>query len=272
MSSKEIIKNFSSNYLNKTTKSQAVAILNDFIDEIKIKKLSSLKINHLIKYRDILIANKYKPATIQQKFSFIKSFLDYLVGENMIDNNPTSKVNLPKIKKQNHARNNTITSIEAKKVLDATDNERDYLIIWFALFLGLRRSEIAGLKVKDISYGLIKINGKGDKDREVPIPYSIADKCRKIAGDKYIFQGQGKAKHIAAMTVYRIVTKLCFKRLGKHVYPHAARASFATNALSKTQNVVDIGRIMGHSSPKTTMLYDSSDSNQLKNTMRDFWD
>ena len=153
---------------------------------------------------------------------------------------------------------------------------RDYLMVSIFYLSGIRRAELATLKLHDIDIKkhLISVLGKGNKQRMVPLGDVISDDIKFYIGLRSSFVA-GKSAHkgylflnyrgepLTVRSIDRIVKKYC-SRLGKRVTPHMLRHSFATHMLENGADILAIKEILGHSSLATTQKYTHLTTEQLK--------
>ena len=145
---------------------------------------------------------------------------------------------------------------------------------------GLRVSEIISLKEIDILFqeGLVRVSGKGRKERFVPIGYNalqllekyIAKKCLAFSGKGYVFlNNQGKP--LTRMGIWKILKKYCLQAgINKEVSPHTLRHSFATHLLEGGANLREVQEMLGHSDITTTQIYTHIDREYLREVHNTF--
>ncbi len=189
--------------------------------------------------------------TISKKLSAIRSFLKYLDAQKSINihlkGDASIKVpaTLPK-------------PIEQKYIEEAIDNANlsDRLIVVILYGLGLRISELSGLTLEMISPKWVRITGKGNKTRQIPLlPYIhelITEYKDAYHPKKYLFEKSGLSMNSSQLR-YRL-TKL-FKSNGIKATPHQLRHSFATHLLNNGARISDVSELLGHSSMATTQIY-----------------
>lgn len=200
-------------------------------------------------FRFDIVKNHKK--TILKKLSAIRSLVKYLedqchysiklIGDEAIKA-PSS---LPKPIEQQY-----IDEVMAEA------NIEQKLLISMLYGLGLRISELSSLKLEDINDEWVRITGKGNKMRELPLLESIhilIEEYRKIhAPKKYLFE-KGESPKNTAQLRYS-VTKL-FKSSGIKVTPHQLRHSFATHLLNNGARISDVSELLGHETMATTQIY-----------------
>jgi len=200
-------------------------------------------------FRFAIVKNAKK--TIVKKLSAVRSFVKYLEDQRQLSvrmiSNESIKVpqSLPKPIEEKYIR----------EVLDSAKME-EKLIIAMLYGLGLRISELSGLKLEDIKGQWIQIHGKGSKVRELPLLDNlqtlISQYCDYYHPKKYLFE-KGNAPMNAAQLRYKL-TKL-FKDAGLKVTPHQLRHSFATHLLNHGARISDVSELLGHETMATTQVY-----------------
>ncbi len=250
------------NYIGKTKSNQTYktyfSVLNEAINYIEIED-NFLDINP---YR-LKIANQSKK-TIAKKISTLRSFFEFLQSEGFkfkIRGDEHIKVpkTLPK----------PVSIEHIKKALKVSSLE-EFTAIMTVFSLGLRISEASNIKLEDISKEWIKIKGKGNKTRIIPIHpklHEIIQKYIEIHKPKtYLFE-----KNLAKITdaKLRYIIQKPFKKTGIHITPHQLRHSFATYLLENGARITDVSELLGHEFISTTQIYTKlSNSLKLKNYLK----
>jgi integrase/recombinase XerC len=200
-------------------------------------------------FRFEIVKNSKK--TIVKKLSAIRSFVTYLEEQCKLsltligDESIKVPKNLPK----------PIEERYINEVL-AEANIEEKLLISMLYGLGLRISELSGLKLKEIKGAWIQVHGKGDKVRELPLLeelQSLIKQYIKVNNPRtYLFE-KGNAPMNDAQLRY-IMTKL-FKSVGIKATPHQLRHSFATHLLNNGARISDVSELLGHETMATTQIY-----------------
>jgi integrase/recombinase XerD len=235
-----------------------------------------IQAHHFRLYRDSLIENDYSSATINRRLVCIRSFIKWCIGAGLMKHNPLDQIKLPKTQTQNPTL--AFSDEEVNRMLEAPENNRrgrmHRLAMLFLFNLGLRRSELTQIQIKDFyqdrGHHVLSIKGKGAKLRDMPLPASLINEIEqysnslKIEGidldptDYLFFSGKKPNKPIDGSTVFRIINRYA-KKLGinKRVSPHSCRAT-AISHLLDTQNTPmrDVAIFAGHSKITTTERYD----------------
>jgi len=203
---------------------------------------------NLMPYR--LHISKLNAKTISKKLSAIRSFVTYLNDEGIkvvlrADESIKVAKTLPK-------------PVAHKHIVEALEKAtlRDSLVIVMLYTLGLRISELSGLKLSDIGDEWVRVLGKGNKHRDVPLLHST----RKLL-DEYLMNNSPKIflfekdrEKLSENSLRYIVTK-CFKDIALKVTPHQLRHSYASSLLNSGAPIVDVSELLGHSSMATTQIY-----------------
>ncbi len=191
-----------------------------------------------------------KPTTISKKISTIRSFTTYLQdqGEKVslkADESIKVPASLPK----------PISDAHIKEALaEAPLDEK--VVVTLLYTLGLRISELSSLMLNDISSDWVRVMGKGQKSRDVPMLASSYTLMRRYMDEskpkKYLFES--KEACLSENSLRYMVTK-CFKRVGLKVTPHQLRHSYATALLNNDARIADVSELLGHASMSTTQIY-----------------
>ena len=260
--------------------------LKSFLNK-NIKQISPLDVeaDH-IKEFVYYISKEVKANSQSRIISGIRSFYDYLLFEKLIKTNPLSNIESPKLQKKLPS---TLSLDEINlmiKNIDKTkkESERNIAIIETLYGCGLRVSELIGLKISDLYFSedFIKVTGKGNKQRLVPIS-NINKKCI----NEYVLNSRTKlnidpkftdilflnryGRKLTRSMIFTIIKDLSKKsRISKIISPHTFRHSFATHLLENGADLKTIQQLLGHESITTTEIYMHLDNTALINVMRKF--
>ena len=218
--------------------------------------------------------------------SGLKGFFNYLVFEDYRSDNPLDTIDSPKIGRK---LPDTLSEPEIDKLISAIDlstpqGERNRAILEVLYGCGLRVSELTNLKISDLFFeeGFIKVTGKGDKQRFVPIVestvkyiniYSNNIRNHMVIPDAYkdtLFLNR-RGKQLTRAMIFTIIKDLSVKiDLNKTISPHTFRHSFATHLLQHGADLRSIQLMLGHESITTTEIYMHVDKSQLKDVINNF--
>ena len=245
-------------------------------------QITSLQIQEFI-YE---IAKEMNPRTQSRLISGLRSFFDYLIFENYLKSNPLERIEAPKIGRK---LPDTLSVGEIDLIVSAIDlresnGERNRAIIETLYSCGLRVSELTALKISDLFFeeGFIKVTGKGDKQRFVPIgpltqkyinlykdQVRISMKIEAAFNDTLFLNRRGK--QLSRAMIFTIVKTLGEKaEIQKKISPHTFRHSFATHLLENGADLRAIQMMLGHESITTTEIYMHVDKSHLKEVMNQF--
>jgi integrase/recombinase XerD len=226
-------------------------------------------------------------ATSQARvISGIRSFFKYCLLEQICISDPAILLNAPKSKRKlpDTLHFDEIESIIGQIDLSSPEGGRNKAILETMYSCGLRVSEVVNLKISGLylDVGFVKVIGKGDKERLVPIG-SEAIKCIKIYKDKirvhqpiqigsedYLFLNR-RGKKLSRVMIFYIIKDLASKAgITKIISPHTFRHSFATHLVEGGADLRAVQEMLGHESITTTEIYTHLDSHFLKDTLQRF--
>jgi len=218
--------------------------------------------------------------------SGLRSFFNYLVFEDYIKSNPLDLIESPKIGRK---LPDTLSEDEINTLIGAIDlskpeGERNRAILETLYGCGLRVTELINLKISDLFFeeGFIKVTGKGDKQRFVPIITATQrfiniykDQIRTHIsvqkGHEDILFLNRRGKQLTRAMIFTIIKQLAEKiGLKKNISPHTFRHSFATHLLQNNADLRSIQLMLGHESITTTEIYVHMDKSHLTEVINRF--
>jgi integrase/recombinase XerC len=232
-------------------------------------------------YLSCLYRRKVKKVTVNRKVSSLRAFYKYVLRTGKINHNPAEMIQTLKTEKHMPAFLSVDEMFELLKARD--DNSvlslRNSAMLEVFYSSGLRLSELAGLNLIDLDFNqkLVKVRGKGRKERIVPVgvPALTAvgvylEKVVQIRKDadtdvfnKPLFVN-ARGKRITARSIARIVNEVTGKSgIGRKISPHALRHSFATHLLNAGADLRSIQELLGHESLSTTQKYTAVNINRM---------
>ena len=240
----------------------------------------AVKLEDLEAFLASLHDEKIRPRTQARMLSGIRSFYRYLVLDGHIKADPTLLLESPKI----GMRLPEVLSIgEIDMLIDAIDlskreGQRNRAIIETLYSCGLRVSEACNLKLSDLylTEGYIKVEGKGSKQRLVPISERaiaeimdyMTDRAEidiKPGHEDYLFVSAHFKKRMSRITMFHIIKELAEQAgIKKDISPHTLRHSFATHLLEGGANLRVIQSMLGHEDIGTTEIYTHIDASRLR--------
>ncbi len=249
--------------------------LSDFVDFLDSENLASLNTKTIRKYLTFLSSEYESKSTVIRKMACIRSFVSYLVRYRHMKNNPFKLLILPKIDKR---LPNFLNKDEMQKLIDNSQQNETYAtrntaILELLYSSGLRRSEAVSLNVGDIDFynGLVRVFGKGAKERIVPITDRALESIKNYLYSRNdppsaesLFLNHLK-KRLTSNGLELIVKKACLKaNLARKVSPHSIRHSFATHMLSAGCDLRSLQDMLGHKTLQSTQIYTHVSLSQLK--------
>jgi len=277
-----------SNYLNYLeierglAKNTILAYENDlcgffnFLDEQKEElDINEIKRRDFSTYTKFLAKKELNPTSITRKIASIKGFFKYLCYNRDIKSNPAISIVSPKLPKK---LPKILTVSEIDKIITQGLNPLEKAIFELLYSAGIRVSELTGLDIKNIDFNqkMIKVFGKGSKERIIPINKKCVEilkkylKQREIISLKYgsktnLFLNE-KGKPVTRQKVYKLIKKQG-ELINKKISPHTIRHSFATHLLERGADLRVVQELLGHASIVTTQIY----THISKNTLRDVY-
>lgn len=219
-------------------------------------------------YYQFLRENGYSDVTISGRLAALSSFYKKAMGLNLLKANPveTFKATLSpgRLKIQKGSRTSDLKSEEVDAVIRETDDDIARAMILFLKYSGARVSEMLELTLDDITKpdkdGISKItlHGKGEKDRDIRLPFKLIKKVARLIGKdentRYLFHN-GEGGHILRQTAHKYIRNAFLKVLGLDVHPHELRHYFATQKVREGKDIKAISKWLGHESVQITLDY-----------------
>lgn len=220
-----------------------------------------------------------------RSISAIKSFFNYLIFEGYIKESPISNIEAPKQEKKLPV---VLTEDEIKNLINSFDlnhgfGQRNKTIIEILYGTGIRVSELVNLKLSNIFFkeNIIKIIGKGNKERFVPLGEIASDEMKIYINDRNQLKIDSKSSDVLFLNRYgrRLTRSMIFKiisdaskRIGldKKISPHTLRHSFATHLIKNGADLRTIQLILGHESITTTEIYTHLDTLHLEEVLKKY--
>ena len=256
-----------------------------FLDLNKIKdtplncKSETIK-NYLYKN----LSNK-KSRSQARSISALKSFFNYLVFEGLIKDSPISNIEAPKLERK---LPEVLTEDEINQLIKSVDlnhvfGQRNKTIIEVLYGTGIRVSELVNLQLSNIFFkeSILKVNGKGDKERFVPLGkiasteiktyINIRDRMKIDSKNTDILFINRYGRKLTRSMIFKIITDASRSiGLEKKISPHTLRHSFATHLLKNGADLRTIQLILGHESITTTEIYTHLDTFHLEEVLKKY--
>jgi integrase/recombinase XerD len=264
-----------------------VAKLRQFIDisnlTISPAQVTTEIIRSFLKYIGELGLSAYSQSRM---LSGIKSFYAFLEYEEIISENPGEQIDSPKLGRK---LPEVLNIYEIEKLLEAIDHStpeggRNRAMLEVLYSSGLRVSELVNLRINHIYFdiGFLRIIGKGNKERLVPIGRSAIKYLEiyinelririkvQLGFENYAFLNR-RGKNLTRVMVFTIIKDLAAKAgIQKKISPHTFRHSFATHLVEGGADLRAVQEMLGHESITTTEIYTHLDREYLKQVIREF--
>jgi len=225
------------------------------------------------------------PASIRRNVSALRTYFKFLLGEGHLTHDPSERLESPK-RWRTLPEVLSVAEVErllASPTLDDPLVFRDRALLELAYGAGLRVSEWISIGVRDVMFdeGLVRVFGKGSKERLVPIGRraigALASYVRELRPRLEHGEGRGalflnaRGQPLTRMGAWKILTKYVTRAgIEKHVSPHTLRHSFATHLLEGGADLRAVQEMLGHADISTTQIYTHVDREYLRTVHRQF--
>ena len=242
-------------------------------------KVEEVKLEDLDNFSASLHDQRITPRSQARILSGVRSFFKFLLLDGFIDADPTELLVSP------HVRNALpdvlstaeVDRLEASIDLSKWEGQRNRAIIEVLFSCGLRVSELVNLKLSNlyVEEKFVRVTGKGDKERLVPISSRALDELNAWFADRnamriksgeedYVFLNRRGAHLTRTMILIMIKRQAVAAGITKTISPHTLRHSFATALLEGGADLIAIQAMMGHEDIATTEIYTHIDTSSLR--------
>jgi len=243
--------------------------LSHFLDFVRTKSIapSEVDVYVLTDYLELCRSGEYAGRTISRRLATLNRFFSFLKEKEVVDSNPLEKLDRPR---QQDQFPDYLDEKEVEQLLDAPEVEepgpevRDRALLESLYGAGLRVSEAAGLKSENIDWerGELRVTGKGDKQRLVPLGRQALKWLRKYFREvRKDWDPRGTVNEVfinadgdpvSRQQIWQIVKKYAARAGLNDVSPHTLRHSFATHMLARGADLRSLQKMLGHSDLRTT--------------------
>jgi len=247
---------------------------------------SEVKLVHLQRFVEWMNKKGVSPRTQARTISGIKSFFKFLLMEEKIESDPTTLLESPRIGRK---LPDILSNDEVDALIDAIDlnkpeGQRNKAMIETLYSCGLRVSELVNLKITNLYFDqeFIKIEGKGDKERLIPISKRAMEDINKYLNgyrkrlkvdkesENIVFLNR-RGKQLSRVMIFTIIKNLANKiNLKRSISPHTFRHSFASQLIDGGADLRAVQEMLGHESILTTEIYTHLDKDYLKDMINQF--
>lgn len=257
-----------------------------YLSQTKLTDIAKLKAAHIEGFLGYARRCGLGDSSVARAVAAVRTFCRYLVCEGVLESDVSSVIEPPK---KWHRLPAVPDDAAVRSIIDApnarqdTHAARDRAILTVLYATGLRASELAGLRARDVNYNLavLTVLGKGNKERVVPIAAEAIDAVKAYlaeqsdqppAAGQTIMAGPDRTlfvsrtgKPLSRQDVYRIVRKYVRRAAVKgRIYPHTLRHCFATGLLAGGADLRSVQEMLGHADIATTQIYTHVDAARLK--------
>ncbi|MDH3381554.1 MAG: site-specific tyrosine recombinase XerD [Flavobacteriaceae bacterium] len=232
------------------------------------------------------VSKKLNARSQSRLISGLRSFFDYLIVEKYRTSNPTELIEMPKLGRK---LPEVLSEVEIDRIIKTIDlshpqGERNRALLETLYGSGLRVTELITLKISDLFFeeGFIKVHGKGNKERYIPINElnqkyieiyikDIRVHIPRVKGFEDTLFLNRNGKQLTRNMIFIILKDLAQKAgIKKNISPHTFRHSFATHLLEKGADLRAIQQMLGHESITTTEIYMHLDRTFLKEVLEKY--
>ncbi len=253
--------------------------LANWLQQARQSELGAARRQDILDYFAHRVEQGAQPRSTARLLSSIRRFYQYFVRQGKLTDDPSAKIDAPKL---GRTLPTSLTESEVEALLDAPDTGdilglRDRTMLELLYAGGLRVSELVTLNISQVSLqqGVVRLNGKGNKERLVPLGEEAVNWLQRYLADSRPFLVKGKqseslfvTRRGGAMTrqafwyiIKRYASNAAIK---KDLSPHTLRHSFATHLLNNGADLRVVQMLLGHSDLSTTQIYTHVARERLK--------
>lgn len=255
-----------------------MAALESFSASLSVDEIEQVMAQDVRLWQMQMMDEGLSPATVKLNLTALRSWIRYLRRQKWLATDIMAKISNPKLAKRLPVffREQEVERIYTDDELfpDTFEGRRDRLMLKVLYETGMRRSELQGLTESSVDFaaGTVKVLGKRDKERLIPIENELADniKCyfslkREIEGRSGAFFVQANGKPMTVAMIYNVVKKyMPLISNAEKISPHVFRHSFATHMLNEGADLEAIKDILGHANLGVTEIYTHVTREHLK--------
>ncbi|MFX0048165.1 MAG: site-specific tyrosine recombinase/integron integrase [Candidatus Hermodarchaeota archaeon] len=225
----------------------------------------------------------YTKKGVSRKIASLRSYFKFLILNEFITKNPMTTIKSPKIKlEESLPKFLNVSDIEVifnklkdRKLFNSRKSQRYYLIVRLLYSTMARVSELCNIKIRDIDFkkGYIRLKGKGNKERIVPVDYNTLDLFNEYLSNRLFYDTEDyllvntrnqKLNPRVVQADIKTIKEKCGFPISKIITPHVFRHTGATHLRRSGMDISELQDILGHSSPNTTRIYAKNDITKLR--------
>ena len=238
-------------------------------------KFKEIKLIHVRSYMVYLLEKKTGKSTVARNISSLKSFFKFLIKKGVVKTSPLNLIEIPKIDKRLPSfikESEIVDLIKSIEFDDSFSGLRDKLLIMLFYQTGIRLSEIIGLDDSSIRGDEVKVLGKRNKERIIPISKNVMEvvsqylvqKAKEFPNSDYFFITDSGNKMYEKFVYRKVNHYLSLVSSKQKKSPHILRHSFATHMLNNGADLNAIKEILGHENLAATQVYTHNTFQKLK--------
>ncbi len=233
-------------------------------------EIERVEISMLREWLGALYDHQLTTVSVRRKLAAVRSMYKFLRQEGIVEMNPAARLRTPKIKQRlpdvmsEEKTNRLIDAVESGQVIEKPSRERDLAFLELLYGCGIRVSELVGINLEDLDLGegWLRVRGKGNKEREVP----VGERAMR-AVERYLEQRapasveralflNARGRRLSDRQVRRLVKMYALLATGdSSVHPHSFRHAYATHLLTDGADLRAIQELLGHARLSTTQKY-----------------
>jgi integrase/recombinase XerC len=236
----------------------------------EVSALEQLDLALLREWLGGLYDHKLSVVTVRRKLAAVRAVFKFALQERDIDGNPATRLRTPKVKQRlpevmsAEKTNNLLDLVDSGKVVEMPDKERDVALLELMYGCGIRVSELVGINLEDIDLrtGWLRVRGKGNKERQVPVGGRAVEAVNVYLGKRQAQPSEralflnSRGARLGDRQVRRLVKLYAVLVAGDStVHPHSFRHAYATHLLSDGADLRSIQELLGHARLSTTQKY-----------------
>lgn len=225
------------------------------------KPVARISVDDIRAYIGSLAARGMRDSSIQTHINTLRSFFGWLDMEDMIKRNPMCKIKSLKIDRAKARR--PLTPEQLERLRDGCRTYKEKALVEFLVSSGCRLSETVGIRVDNVDWQgrSVTVLGKGKKERTVY--FSVRAKlmlqeylAQRKGGDALFASSRAPYSPMTPRAIEKAMQKIGERaEINRRIHPHILRHTFASNAINAGMDITIIQRLLGHTDPKTTLIY-----------------
>jgi integrase/recombinase XerC len=236
----------------------------------KAPEIGTLDVTLLREWMGGLYDQRLTTVTVRRKLAAVRALYKFLQREGIVTANPAKRMRTPKVKQRlpdvmsEEKTNRLIDSVEERELIEKPSHDRDLAFLELLYGCGIRVSELVGINLEDIDVraGWLRVRGKGNKEREVPVGARALVALKRYLAERTAAPTEralflnSRGGRLSDRQVRRLVKLYALVAIGdSSVHPHSFRHAYATHLLTDGADLRAIQELLGHARLSTTQKY-----------------